>query len=102
MPKKRSEDTPRPKNLTIRNNEFRWSQLEKVWRAIPGLKGDVTQSFDMAVAALLDSLSDPSASPSISVSSSSQVDNTDVPSSSDGSDIDMESMFGSFGFSEQF
>ena len=100
MPKKRSEDAPRPKNLTIRNNEFRWSQLEKVWRAIPGLKGDITQSFDMAMAALLDSLSDSPASLPMPVSSSSQVDDTDVFSSSDGSDVDMESMFGSFGSSE--
>lgn len=100
MPKKRSEDTPKPKNLTIRNNEFRWSQLEKVWRVVPGLKGDVTQSFDMAVAALLDSLSDSSASLPMSVSSFSQVDNTDISSSSNGSDMDMESIFGSFGSSE--
>ncbi len=100
MPKKRSEDTPRPKNLTIRNNEFRWSQLEKVWRAIPGLKGDITQSFDMAVAALLDSLSESPASLPMPVLSSSQVDDADVSSSSDGSDMDMESMFGSFGSAE--
>ena len=100
MPKKRSEDAPRPKNLTIRNNEFRWSQLEKVWRAMPGLKGDVTQSFDMAMAALLDSLSDSPTSLPTSVPSPSQGDNTDVSSSSDGSDTDMESMFGSFGSAE--
>ena len=99
MPKKRREDTPRPKNLTIRNNEFRWSQLEKVWRAIPGLKGDVTQSFDMAVAALLDSLSDSPASQPTSVPSSSQVDDGVVSSSSDDGDMDMENMFGSFGSS---
>ena len=100
MPKKRREGAPKPKNLTIRNNEFRWSQLEKVWRAIPGLKGDVTQSFDMAMAALLDSLSDSPASLPMPVSSSSQVDDTDVSSSSGGSDVDMESMFGSFGSAE--
>ncbi|MBE9060301.1 hypothetical protein [cf. Phormidesmis sp. LEGE 11477] len=100
MPKKRSEGTPRPKNLTVRNNEFRWSQLEKVWRAIPGLKGDVTQSFDMAVAALLDSLSDSPASPPTSVLSSTQVDNVVVSSSSNDGDMDMENMFSSFGSSE--
>ena len=99
MPKKRSEDTPRPKNLTIRNNEFRWSQLEKVWRAIPGLKGDVTQSFDMAVAALLDSHSDSPTTPPPSATSSSQVDDVAVSSPSDDGDTDMENMFGSFGSS---
>jgi len=100
MPKKRSEDAPRPKNLTIRNNEFRWSQLEKVWRAIPGLKGDVTQSFDMAMAALLSSLSDSPASLPMPVLPSSQGDDIDASSSSDGGDMDMESMFGSFGSAE--
>jgi len=100
MPKKRGEGTPRPKNLTIRNNEFRWSQLEKVWRAIPGLKGDVTQSFDMAVAALLDSRSDSLASPPSSISPSSQVDDVAVSGSSDDDDMDMKNMFGSFGSSE--
>ena len=100
MPKKRSENAPRPKNLTIRNNEFRWSQLEKLWGAIPGLKGDITQSFDMAMAALLYSLPDSPTSLPMPVSFSSQVEETNVSSSSDGSDMDMESLFGSFGSSE--
>ena len=95
MPKKRSEGTPKPKNLTIRNNEFRWSQLEKVWRAVPGLKGDVTQSFDMAMAALLDALANPPASPPPALFSR-QIDDADVPGSSSEENMDMESMFGSF------